>query len=113
MDRREFLKLAGLFSLGWAIPPNPVLPVNTEGIQDKPNILILVYDAFSANNSPLYGYSRNTTPNLARLVDHAVAYHNNLAAAPFTTPGTGTMLTGVYPWTHRAFTLKETVAESF
>ena len=51
------------------------------GAQDagKPNILIFVLDALSARNMSLYGYQRETTPNLAKLVERAVVYHNHYA----------------------------------
>lgn len=111
MSRRSFLKLAGLFGMGLAIPQ-----VNHQGLNqvDQPdNLLIVVFDAFSAQNTPIYGYPRNTTPNLVSLAERAIIYHNHIATGNFTTPGTASLLTGTYPWTHRAFTLHETVDDSF
>ena len=70
---------------------------------DKPNILILVFDAMSARNLSLYGYPRRTTPNLEKFAARASVYHRHYASGNFTTPGAGSMLTGMYPWTHRAF----------
>jgi arylsulfatase A-like enzyme len=45
------------------------------------NVIIVVFDAWSAYNIPLYGYSRDTTPNLARLSKRAIVYHNHFAAS--------------------------------
>ncbi|MEJ2759126.1 MAG: sulfatase-like hydrolase/transferase, partial [Anaerolineales bacterium] len=45
---------------------------------------------------------RETMPNLARLLDKAIVYHNHYASANFTTPGTASILTGKYPWSHKA-----------
>ncbi len=70
---------------------------------DQPNILILVYDAFSAMHIPLFGYARNTTPNLNRLSQRATVFHQHYSAGNFTFPGTASLLTGTYPWTHRGF----------
>jgi arylsulfatase A-like enzyme len=64
--------------------------------------LILVFDALSARHLALYGYHRETTPNLERFARRAVVYHNHHAGGNFTTPGTASLLTGTYPWTHRA-----------
>jgi membrane-anchored protein YejM (alkaline phosphatase superfamily) len=61
-----------------------------------------VYDALAALNMSLHGYGRETTPNLQRLSQRAIVYHNHYAAANFTTPGTASLLTGMLPWTHRA-----------
>lgn len=67
-----------------------------------PSILILVFDALSAANMSLYGYPRSTTPNVERFAERATVYHRHYAGGNFTTPGTASLLTGVYPWKHRA-----------
>jgi arylsulfatase A-like enzyme len=69
----------------------------------KPNVLILVFDACSAHHLSLYGYSRETTPNLTRFAERACVYHRHHSDGNFTTSGTASMLTGLHPWTHRAF----------
>lgn len=75
-----------------------------EGAQsaDQPNIVILVFDAWSACNVSLYGYQRQTTPFLEKLVDKAIVYHNHYATANWTFPGTTGLLSGVNTWTSRA-----------
>jgi arylsulfatase A-like enzyme len=114
ITRRDFLKLAGLLPLGiathWLI--DSLSTVNQDG--KSQNIVIVVFDAFSAYNISLYGYQRETTPNLARLAERAVVYHNHYAGGNSTMPGTASILTGAYPWMHRAFGLdKKTVDASF
>ena len=64
---------------------------------------MVVLDAFSAFDISLYGYQRETTPNLARLAERAVVYHNHYAGGNFTTPGTSSLLSGMLPWKHRQF----------
>ena len=108
MNRRQFLKLSSLvsfLSLPLHVQP-PRLPISNP---DARNILIVVFDAFSAKNIPFYGYPRNTTPNLNKLLDKAIVYHNHYAAGNYTTPGTASLLTGTYPWTHRAINLGDQV----
>jgi arylsulfatase A-like enzyme len=73
--------------------------------EDTPNIIILVFDAWSAENVSLYGYPRQTMPNLEAFAEHANVYHNHYSTSGYTTPGTASLLTGLYPWTHRAFSL--------
>jgi arylsulfatase A-like enzyme len=63
----------------------------------------VVFDAFSAFDISLYGYQRETTPNLARLAEKAVVYHNHYSGGNFTTPGTASLLSGMLPWKHRQF----------
>lgn len=77
------------------------------------NVLVVVFDAFSARHVSMYGYQRDTMPNLARLAERAVVYHNHYAGGSFTTPGTASLLTGTLPWTHRAFEPKARVAARY
>ncbi len=105
-SRRDFIKLAALAPIAWYL--SPLLEgqhkprVAGEG---KPNIIVLVFDAWSAHDIPLYGYQRNTVPNVMRFAEQATVYHNHYTAGTFTVPGTASLLTGLLPWSHRAFQL--------
>ncbi len=113
LNRRDFLKLAGSLSVG-ALLPQTVETFAAPFAQVRPkNILIVVFDAWSAYNVPLYGYERNTTPNLARLARRAIVYRNHYAGSNFTSPGTASLLTGTLPWTHRAIAFGGKVADDF
>ncbi|MHC4537283.1 MAG: sulfatase family protein [Planctomycetota bacterium] len=72
-------------------------------VGNRPNVLILIFDAWSAVNCSLYGYPRDTTPNLNRLAEKVTVYHNHYSAGTWTIPGTSSLLTGTLPWGHRAF----------
>ena len=119
LSRRDFLKLSGLSPLlffPWIRQASAL--VKTASAQKAasdslPNVLILVFDAWSARNVSLYGYPRPTMPNLERLAQRATVYHQHHASGGFTTPGTASMLTGVYPWTHRALHLHGTTLPRF
>jgi arylsulfatase A-like enzyme len=70
---------------------------------DSENIIIILFDAMSAKNLSLYGYPRSTTPNLIQFAEKATVFNQHYSGGNFTTAGTASMLTGTYPWTHRAF----------
>lgn len=70
-----------------------------------PNILILVFDAMATRHMSLYGYERETTPNLAKFASHANVYHSHYSGGNASSPGTATLLSGLYPWNHRAINL--------
>lgn len=113
-SRRDFLKLAGLLPASLFAPRISRMFDASIRIQEKPkNVIIVVFDAFSAYNISVHGYGRMTTPNIARLSKRAIVYHNHFAGGNFTTPGTASLLTGVLPWTHRAFVPNSEVAEPF
>jgi sulfatase-like protein len=114
MNRRDFLKLSGLLPLGMAAPGLARLITGTGKAQGKAqNVIVVVFDAFSAYNISLYGYRRATTPNLARLANRAIVYHNHFSGSNFTTSGTASLLTGTLPWTHRALGPDGQVAPAF
>lgn len=111
MNRRDFLKLMallppGIFMTRFIEPPSR--PMQTPGSK---NVLLVVFDTFSAQHLSLYGYRRDTMPNLTRIADRATVYHNHFAGGNWTTPGTATLLTGTYPWTHRAFSQRDFIAK--
>jgi len=110
ITRRDFLKLIGTLPLNIAAPRI----LNSLSFQQKQkNIIVIVFDAFSAYNISLYGYARETMPNLARWIDRAVVYHSHYSNGNFTTPGTASLLTGTIPWTHRAFDLYGIVEDAY
>ena len=70
-----------------------------------PHIIIIVFDAWTAENMRIFGYSRETMPNLEKEADQAIVYHRHYSGGNFTVPGTASILTGLYPFTHRALSL--------
>jgi hypothetical protein len=113
-NRRDFLKLAGVLPLGFAAPRLLQAFEKRLSLQGAPkNVIVIVFDAFSAYDISLYGFPRETTPNIDRLAKRAIVYHNHYAGGNFTTPGTASLLTGVLPWTHRAFQPRSEVADPF
>ncbi|MGB7873445.1 MAG: sulfatase-like hydrolase/transferase [Anaerolineales bacterium] len=115
ITRRDFLKLSGLLPLSVAAPRFINSLDTLQQAENKPpNVIVVVFDALSAFDVSLYGYQRETTPNIARWAERAVVYHNHHAGGNFTIPGTASLLTGTFPWTHRAFSLNQkNVEKSF
>lgn len=112
LSRRDFLKLMTI------LPPSAYLSQFVQKSSpllldsESKNVIIIVFDALSAKNISLYGYQRETMPNLARMAERATIYHHHYAGGNFTTPGTASLLTGTYPWTHRAMRLSSRVASN-
>jgi len=104
-SRRDFLKLFALLPISTVLPSwikNWASPALISQDASPTNIIIILFDAMSARNLSVYGYPRNTSPNLARFATRANVYHSHNSAGNFTVPGTTSLLTGLYPWTHRA-----------
>ena len=72
---RNIVRLAALREYR-AISGLPAAPSNAR------NVVLIVWDAVRAANLSLYGYPRNTTPNLARWARKGVRYEMALAPPP-------------------------------
>jgi len=112
ISRREFLKAAATFGMLPWINRIPDSQTSATGASsEQPNIILILFDALSAFNLSLYGYQRETSPNIDRFASKATVYHNHHSAANFTTPSTASLFTSMYPWDHRAVTLTGNILE--
>lgn len=105
ITRRDFLKLlatAGLLAPISKFSQFPSKPVSQANNLGKPNIIILLFDTLSARHMSLYGYERNTTPNIANFSKKSTVFHRNYSSSNFTQSSTASLFTGVYPWSHRS-----------
>ena len=104
LNRRDFLKLAGTVAASLTL--QHVVPGAARDVKNQtslPSVKIVLFDTMSARNLSVYGYPRQTTPNLERFAGRATVFHSHYSAGNYTVPGTASLLTGMYPWTHRAF----------
>jgi arylsulfatase A-like enzyme len=102
--RRDFLKTAALTSfagLTTLIKQSQHRFISQK--QNSPNILILLLDSLSARHISLHGYPKETMPNLVKFAQKSTLFHKHYSAGNFTSPATASLLTGTYPWIHRAF----------
>ncbi|MBI3174074.1 MAG: sulfatase-like hydrolase/transferase [Chloroflexi bacterium] len=112
ITRRDVLKVMGASVLPALFPRQMDVFSNWLQPQKKPNILIIVLDTLSANHLSLYGYPRHTSASMERFAGRATVYHSHFSGGNFTTAGTASMLTGTYPWTHRAINISGLVKRS-
>ena len=113
LNRRDFLKIASLSPLLYLVPAKVNDFTFNRQVPKPDNILIVIFDALSAQHLPFYGYQRDTTPNLTRFLNRSTIFHNHYAPAPFTTPSTASLFTGTYSWTHRTLTFGGLPLDSF
>lgn len=110
-SRRDFLRLAGSLSLLPFVPAVDRLAKGYFQAFERPNIIVILFDALSARHLSLHGYPRQTSPNLERFAQRATVYQQHHSAANFTTPSTASLFTGTYPFTHRVFAINGMVTE--
>jgi arylsulfatase A-like enzyme len=61
------------------------------------NVVLIVWDTVRAFNLSLYGYARDTTPNLVRWARQGVTYNRAVSPAPWTFPAHASFFTGQWP----------------
>jgi arylsulfatase A-like enzyme len=71
--------------------------LETRPAKSLPNILLVTFDALSAEDMSVYGYHLPTTPNIDRFAQTATLFENFYATSTFTTPAITSMICGRYP----------------
>ena len=66
------------------------------------NLLWIVLDTLRADHMSLYGYGRQTTPQLEAWAKEGITFDMARSAAPWTLPSHVTMFTGLWPFEHDA-----------
>jgi arylsulfatase A-like enzyme len=114
INRREFLKIAALSSIASVPTLRSLDRIKIQSSENaQPNVLIIVLDALSARHMSLYGYPRQTTPNIDHFAERSTVFHNHYSGGSFTTPGTASLLSGALPWSHHAVNLQGMVNNTF
>jgi arylsulfatase A-like enzyme len=91
---------------GWRnFDPIPEAQHSTADSAGKPDVVLISFDALTAQDMSLYGYKLPTTPQFERLARYSYNFVNFFSTSDFTTPSVASLLTGQYPLTNRVFQL--------
>jgi arylsulfatase A-like enzyme len=89
---------AGVVATEFALSKTaPTVKAMVVSPRPKSNLLLITFDALSAEDMSLYGYKLPTTPNIDAFARKGTVFKNFYSASTFTTPCVATMLTGMYP----------------
>ncbi|MCP5102781.1 MAG: sulfatase [bacterium] len=64
------------------------------------NVVLIVIDTLRSDHLPFYGYEKNTAPFLGELAKKSVVFENAFSASSWTSPGTASIFTSLYPYQH-------------
>lgn len=70
----------------------------------KPNIILVVMDTVRADNLPMWGYHKKTTPFLDEFSKTAVTYKQAISNSPWTLPSHVSLFSGLHPSEHGVLT---------
>lgn len=68
----------------------------------RPNVILVVLDTVRADHLSVYGYERDTTPNLRSFASEAVRFNEAIAADGMTLTSHASLFTGLYGLRHGA-----------
>ncbi len=69
------------------------------------NIVLITIDALAADHLSIYGYFRDTSPEMTKVSASSIIFDHFYSNSNFTSAGVGSILTGVLPWTDRILQL--------
>ena len=69
---------------------------------NNPNVILITMDTVRADHLSLYGYERDTTPNLKKLSEESTLYTHAIASGNMTLSTHASIFTGTYPRQHGA-----------
>ncbi len=72
---------------------------------EKPNIILITIDTLRYDHLSCYGFERKTSPAADALAEDGVLFETAIVPLPKTTPSLFSILSGLYPKTHKVCTL--------
>ena len=67
---------------------------------NRPNIIIITFDALSAKHTSLHNFIRNTTPELVKFGHESYVFNNMYSSSNWTLPSLASLMTGKQPTKH-------------
>ncbi len=78
---------------------------------DEEFVFVILIDTLRADHVGAYGYARNTTPNLDRLAREGILVERAISQASLTNTSVASLVTGLYPRTHKMLGKADWLAE--
>ncbi len=99
LNRREFLKVAGLAAVGIAVPgcTSALRASADRNASRTPNFIVIFIDDMGYADVGCFGANGYETPNIDRLAAEGVRFTDFYAAASSCTPSRAALVTGCYP----------------
>jgi arylsulfatase A-like enzyme len=71
------------------------------GVTPPQGVILIMCDTLRKDHLPMYGYKRDTTPNLSRMASQGTLFLDNVSQATWTKVSTPSIMTSLYPTSHR------------
>ena len=78
----------------------------------RPDVILITIDALRADHLGVYGYDRPTSPHLDALAREAVVVGSHISQAPYTKASMASLFTGLFPSSHKAYTISRSFSDT-
>lgn len=78
-------------------PRGSIADLSSLAERDDLNVLFILVDTLRADRMSVYGYERDTTPNLKKLADTGIRFDLHISQSSWTKTSMAALWTGVYP----------------
>src|SRR5262245_4967165 len=107
-DRTDGLRTICLAFILLLVEGTPSFAAETDGAEQKPrepstndyNLIFISLTNTRADHLGVYGYHRNTSPNIDRFAQKCLVFKNVFSHASWTLPALVSLFTSQYPFTH-------------
>jgi len=72
-------------------------------------VILIMIDTLRKDHTSLYGYERDTTPTLTKMASEGVLFLDNISQATWTKVATPSIMTSLYPQSHRVHDMADTL----
>ncbi len=97
LNRRDFLKVAGLTAASLAMPGCAAALQQRSGRRRPPNFIIIYCDDLGYGDVGCFGSTKHRTPNLDRMAEEGMCFTSFYVTSGVCTPSRSSLMTGCYP----------------
>ena len=80
------------------------------GVEPPQGVILFVADTLRSDHLDFHGYVRDTTPNLSAMASEGTAFLDTISQAPWTKVSIPSILTSLYPTSHRVFDIPDRIS---
>ncbi|MDA0991709.1 MAG: sulfatase-like hydrolase/transferase, partial [Verrucomicrobia bacterium] len=80
------------------------------GVEPPQGVILFVADTLRRDHLDFHGYARDTTPNLSAMASEGTAFLDAISQAPWTKVSIPSILTSLYPTSHRVFDIPDRIS---
>ena len=92
----------GLYGIAVSLLLSGACPVwGSQSLVKSPNILLVSIDTLRKDHCSVYGYNRDTTPNLRKFAEQGARFDLAYSASSTTGPSHASLFTSLYPPAHQ------------